>query len=101
MRWLKSLFWRREPDRSGWYPPYPLPPAPRPPWSVLADADADGVEVDRDSDGELLIDWSPGKGRMISMTLRDDGRLSYAFTWDGESAHGTAQMPPPTPRSPQ
>jgi hypothetical protein len=52
-----------------------------------------GVEVDRDTDGELLIDWSPGKGRMLSVTLRADGRLSYAFTWDGEQAHGTAQMP--------
>lgn len=51
------------------------------------------AEVDRDSDGELLIDWSPGQGRMVSLSLRADGRLSYAFTWDGEKAHGTAQMP--------
>ena len=55
------------------------------------------VEVDRDNDGELLIDWSPGPGRMLTMSLRADGRLSYAFTWDGEKAHGTAQMPPGVP----
>lgn len=53
-----------------------------------------GVEVDRDTDGELLIDWSPGQGRMVTLSLRADGRLSYAFTWDDEKAHGTAQMPP-------
>lgn len=52
-------------------------------------------EIDRGDDGELLIDWSPDKGRMLSMILLN-GRLSYAFTWDGEKAHGTVQMPPPT-----
>jgi len=51
------------------------------------------AEVDRDNDGELLIDWSPGPGRMVTLSLRADGRLSYAFTWDGEKSHGTAQMP--------
>jgi hypothetical protein len=51
------------------------------------------VEIDRDTDGELLIDWSPSKGRMVTLSLRADGRLSYAFTWDDERAHGTAQMP--------
>lgn len=51
------------------------------------------VEIDRDTDGELLIDWSPGPGRMVTLSLRADGRLSYAFTWDSEKAHGTAQMP--------
>jgi hypothetical protein len=51
------------------------------------------AEIDRDTDGELLIDWSPSKGRMVTLSLRADGRLSYAFTWDGEKAHGTAQMP--------
>jgi hypothetical protein len=61
-------------------------------WKSLGDWSP--AEIDRDSDGELLIDWSPGKGRMLSMTLSEDGRLSYAFTWDGEQAHGTAQMPP-------
>jgi hypothetical protein len=58
---------------------------------------ADGVnapaEIDRDTDGELLIDWSPSPGRMVTLSLRADGRLSYAITWDGEKSHGTAQMP--------
>jgi hypothetical protein len=52
-----------------------------------------GVEFDRDTDGELLIDWSPAPGRMLSLSLRADGRMAYAFHWDGETAHGTAQMP--------
>jgi hypothetical protein len=51
------------------------------------------AEFDRDNDGDLLIDWSPAKGRMVTLALAADGVLSYAFTWDGESAHGTAQMP--------
>lgn len=61
--------------------------------ALAVEAPSDGVEVDRDSDGELLIDWSPSPGRMLTMSLRHDGRLSYAFRWDGEQAHGTAQMP--------
>jgi hypothetical protein len=60
----------------------------------------DAVEVARDDDGELMIDWSPGKGRMVTMSLRADGRLSYAFLWDGEKAHGTAQMPSGAPEVP-
>src|SRR4051812_49282995 len=36
----------------------------------------EAVEVDRDNDGELLIDWSPKQGRMLTMSLRADGRLS-------------------------
>lgn len=66
-----------------------------------ADSLDSGVEIDRDDDGEVLIDWSPGKGRMVTLCLRDDGRLSYAFTWDGEQAHGTAQMPNKTPQEQQ
>jgi hypothetical protein len=50
-------------------------------------------EFDRDTDGELLIDWAPGTGRMLTLSLRADGRLAYAFHWDGEKAHGTVQMP--------
>jgi hypothetical protein len=61
--------------------------------AVIAFGQTGPVEVDRDTDGDLLIDWSPGKGRLLSMSLGADGRLSYAFTWDGEKAHGTAQMP--------
>jgi hypothetical protein len=68
--------------------------------TIIAPTD-DSVEIDRDSDGELLIDWAPGPGRMVTLSLRTDGRLSYAFHWDGEKAHGTAQMPPPLPPSPE
>lgn len=50
-------------------------------------------EFSRDDDGELLIDWSPSKGRMVSLSLRNDGRLSYAITWDGAQQHGTAAQP--------
>jgi hypothetical protein len=50
-------------------------------------------EFDCDEDGELLMDWSPSDGRMVSLSLRSDGRLSYAISWDGETSHGTAQMP--------
>ena len=65
--------------------------------ALIAQMQRDAVqsEFSRDDDGELLIDWSPVQGRMVSLSLRADGRLSYAFTWDGEKAHGTAQMPRP------
>jgi hypothetical protein len=65
-------------------------------WEILPEPPAPTAappEFDRDNDGELLIDWSPSQGRMVTLTLRADGRLSYAFVWDGEKAHGHAQMP--------
>ncbi len=31
-----------------------------------------------DEDGEIVFDWRRGKGRHLSVSLRDDGRLSYA-----------------------
>jgi hypothetical protein len=54
----------------------------------------DHPEFDRDDDGELLMDWSPSPGRVVTLSLRKDGRLSYAVLWDGEKLHGAAQMPP-------
>jgi hypothetical protein len=50
-------------------------------------------EFDRDDDGDLLIDWSPSPGRTITLTLSASGVLNYAFHWDGDKAHGKAQMP--------
>lgn len=55
------------------------------------------LEFSRDDDGELLIDWSPAQGRMVTLSLRKDGLLSYAVKWDAESFNGTAQMPAAQP----
>lgn len=62
--------------------------------TILRDrASLPAPEFMHDDDGELLMDWSPAKGRMVTLSLRADGRLSYAIKWDDESSHGQAQMP--------
>lgn len=35
-------------------------------------------ELAYDEDGEIEFDWCGGKGRYVSLTLRDDGRIAYA-----------------------
>lgn len=47
-------------------------------------------ELSLDSDGEVLFDWSPSAGRMVTVALREDGRISYAATLaGGRTRHGT------------
>lgn len=46
-------------------------------------------ELSVDSDGEVLFDWSPGPGRMLTISLRHDGKLSYAVRFGvGRTRHG-------------
>jgi hypothetical protein len=41
-------------------------------------------------DGEVSFDWLAGKGRVFSVSLRGDGRLSYAGTFSpGMVVHGS------------
>ncbi|MBI5753275.1 MAG: hypothetical protein HZA59_14205 [Hydrogenophilales bacterium] len=35
-------------------------------------------ELALDDDGEVTLDWRGDKGSLLSLTLRDDGRLSFA-----------------------
>jgi len=35
-------------------------------------------ELDLDNDGDILFDWSGSRGRMMTIALRNDGRISYA-----------------------
>ena len=47
-------------------------------------------ELALDDDGEVLFDWSPGVGRMLSVSLGQDGRISYAARLGGgRTRHGT------------
>jgi hypothetical protein len=47
-------------------------------------------ELSLDDDGEVLFDWSPEAGRMLTMALRQDGRMSYAARLGGgRTRHGT------------
>lgn len=47
-------------------------------------------EVSLDEDGEVMFDWSPTKGRMVTVSLRNDGRMSYAARLGGgRTRHGT------------
>lgn len=47
-------------------------------------------ELSLDEDGEVLFDWSPTEGRMLTVALRYDGRMSYAARLGGgRTRHGT------------
>ncbi len=47
------------------------------------------AELSLDEDGEVLFDWSPGPGRMLTVSLRCDGRLSYAVRFGaGRTRYG-------------
>ncbi len=35
-------------------------------------------KIEFDSDGDFLFDWIGSAGRMLTMALREDGRISYA-----------------------
>jgi hypothetical protein len=35
-------------------------------------------ELDLDNDGDILFDWTGSRGRMMTVALRSDGRISYA-----------------------
>lgn len=57
-------------------------------------------ELAFDSDGEVLLDWFGSNKRMLSVSLRSDGRLSYAAWFSPyDKEHGTKQfdgvVPPP------
>lgn len=47
-------------------------------------------ELSLDTDGEIVFDWMGSGNRMFTMTLRGDGRLSYAARIsDTDKDHGT------------
>ncbi|WP_431125819.1 hypothetical protein [Variovorax paradoxus] len=47
-------------------------------------------ELSLDDDGEVMFDWSPSVGRMLTVTLRHDGRMTYAARLGGgRTRHGT------------
>jgi len=47
-------------------------------------------ELSLDDDGEVMFDWSPSAGRMVTVALRYDGRMSYAARLGGgRTRHGT------------
>lgn len=47
-------------------------------------------ELSLDDDGEVMFDWSPAPGRMLTVTLRYDGRMTYAARLGGgRIRHGT------------
>ena len=50
-------------------------------------------ELDLDNDGEVVFDWKGSLGRMMTITLREDGHISYAARFSShKSTSGTDQF---------
>jgi hypothetical protein len=50
-------------------------------------------ELAFDSDGEISFDWMGSAGRLLTVTLREDGRLSYAARISAyDKDHGTKRF---------
>lgn len=48
--------------------------------------------ISRDEDGEILLDWDDGSRRVITLSIRADGRISWAALVGDRRAHGTYKM---------
>jgi hypothetical protein len=50
-------------------------------------------ELALDTDGEVVFDWKGSGGSLLSVTLRNDGRVSYASRMSAyDKDHGTKQF---------
>lgn len=48
-----------------------------------------------EQDGDIGMDWAADDGDVLSMSLRDDGRLVFAVILsDGQQMYGDAQLVP-------
>ena len=57
-------------------------------------------ELSMDHDGELLLDWRGNSGAMLTVSLRADGRLSYAARLSSRNVdHGTKEFIEDIPKS--
>lgn len=56
-------------------------------------------EPSLDADGEVSFDWRGPRGRLLTVTLRQDGRLTYASRFSKfDKEHGTKQFVDSIPR---
>ena len=57
-------------------------------------------ELSMDEDGEVSFDWSGPSGQMLTITLREDGRLSYASRISAfDKDHGIKRFVDAIPKS--
>lgn len=57
-------------------------------------------ELSFDKDGEVSFDWHSADGRMLVVTLREDGRMSYASRISADDrGHGTKRFDDVLPKS--
>jgi hypothetical protein len=57
-------------------------------------------ELSLDEDGEVSFDWHGPGGRFMTMTLREDGRLSYAARMSAfDKDHGTKRFVDAIPKN--
>ena len=57
-------------------------------------------EMSIDSDGEIAFDWRGQKNKMVTITLRSDGRLTYAAYFSAsDKDHGTKQFIDAVPKA--
>lgn len=56
-------------------------------------------ELAFDDDGEIAFDWRNSRGFLLSLTLREDGRLSYAARFSAfDKEYGTKRFDSSIPR---
>lgn len=56
-------------------------------------------ELAMDTDGEILFDWQGARGRLLTVSLREDGRLSYAARISAfDKDHGTKRFTDAVPK---
>lgn len=56
-------------------------------------------EVSVDPDGEVALEWYSGKGRRVSLSVSDKGRMAFAWIIGGERGYGAAQISDEVPET--
>jgi hypothetical protein len=57
------------------------------------DAMIDHPELGIEDDGEISVDWMTPKRDMLSLSIRDDGRVCYAILLNDRSESGVIHLP--------
>jgi hypothetical protein len=49
-------------------------------------------EVGVEADGEVSLDWKAGNSKLLSVTVRENGKLVYAWLFGTERGYGVAEF---------
>ena len=50
------------------------------------------IEFSDEEDGSLSIEFCMGKGKMLAISVRPNGYISWVLCWDGHREHGTHKL---------